>query len=45
MAIGADPTAPEAPSLTYDQGVLREIVRRARTPGCIAGEPAFAATD
>jgi hypothetical protein len=28
MTIGADPAVPEAASLTYDQGVLREIARR-----------------
>jgi pyruvate dehydrogenase E1 component len=30
MATSTDPTAPEAPGLTYDQSVLREIARRVR---------------
>lgn len=30
MTTSTDPTAPEAPSSTYDQGVLREIARRVR---------------
>lgn len=30
MTTSADPTAPEAPRPTYDQGVLREIARRVR---------------
>ena len=30
MTTSTDPTAPEAPSSTYDQSVLREIARRVR---------------
>ena len=30
MTTSTDPTAPEAPSSTYDQGVLREIARPVR---------------
>jgi pyruvate dehydrogenase E1 component len=30
MTTNTDPTAPEAPSSTYDQGVLHEIARRVR---------------